>query len=300
MMSGVHNARRVPIIQLDPEFKEELMAIPLDRSNREMEYREWLNWLLKVICGGFQMDPAELGFVFGNEGQSSSMQGSSVGERISLSKEKGLRPLLRAIAFWLNEWVIQPVFEDYMIEFVGFDEETEKDRYDLDAIAIKNWMTVDEIRAQKDLEPLPDDQGQIILDPTWLQAKQAADMEGMEGEEGEGDDLFGDEDADMDEVGDDTDFEDDLGGGGRVRAARTRRARGGLELRGRDAPGGRAGPRAGGARQHSLGAKRSLILRATRSTEPCLQRKCLLHEGPGARPIRRVHRNRSRQRGSRD
>lgn len=215
MMSGVGNANRVPIIQLDPEFKEELAAVPLDRSNAEMEYREWLNWLLKIVCGSYGMDSAEINFVFGNEGQSTGgMQGSPVAERVALSKERGLRPLLRSIAYWLNEWVIQPFNEDYMIEFTGFDEQSEADRYELDNKAIRAWMTVDEIRAQKDLGPLPDGLGEIILDPTWYQAKQAADMAAQQEEQGgEQDSLFGppgeegEEDMeDMDFGGEDMDF----------------------------------------------------------------------------------------------
>jgi hypothetical protein len=213
LMSGVGNSRRVPIVQLDPEFKEELAAIPLDRSNREMEYREWLNWLLKVICGGFQMDPAEIGFVFGNEGQSSSLAGSSVGDRVSLSREKGLRPLLRAIAHWLNEWVVQPFNEDYMIEFTGFDSATEAERTELDVKAVTNWMTLDELRAQKDMEPMPDDQGKIILNPTFLQAKQQADMMAQQQQQGEPGEDDGDDEEQPSGLFDQPGDEPDIGGG---------------------------------------------------------------------------------------
>lgn len=176
MMSGVGNARRVPIVQLDPEFKEELAAIPLDRSNQEMEYREWLNWLLKVICAGFQMDPAEIGFTFGNEGQSGGLQGSPIGEKVIMSREKGLRPLTRSVCYWLNEWVVQQINPDFMIEFSGFDSESEEARGALDVQAVTNWATIDEIRAHKDMDPLPDKLGEIILNPTWMQAKSAADL----------------------------------------------------------------------------------------------------------------------------
>jgi hypothetical protein len=213
MMSGVANARRVPIVQLDPEFKEELSAVPLDRSNREMEYREWLNFLLKVICGGFQMDPAEVNFVFGNEGQTSSLQSASVGDRVTMSREKGLRPLLRSVEYWLNEWVVQAIDEDYSIEFVGFEAETESQRIELDTKTVQHWMTVDEVRAQHDLEPLPDDQGKVVLNATWLQAKQAQDMADQGGEEegGEfGDMMGGEEDLGGDEGGQDD--EGDEGG----------------------------------------------------------------------------------------
>jgi len=183
MMSGVGNSRRVPIVQLDPEFKEELAAIPLDRSNQEMEYREWLNWLLKVICAGFQMDPAEIGFTFGNEGQSGGLQGSPIGEKVVMSREKGLRPLTRSVCYWLNEWVVQQIHPDFMIEFAGFDSESEDARGALNVQAVTNWATVNEIRASKDMPPLPKEIGDVILNPIWMQAKTAADLAKQQAEQ---------------------------------------------------------------------------------------------------------------------
>lgn len=42
-----------------------------------------------------------------------------------------------------------------------------------DKMKAKNLVTVDELRAQKGLESLPNGEGRLILDPTWVQRPQA-------------------------------------------------------------------------------------------------------------------------------
>ena len=88
-------------------------------------------------------------------------------------------------------------------------------------LEVKSWKTVDEIRAEQDMDPLPEGKGEIILDPTYLQFVQ-----GMEAEAGEGGEDLGDgeddgsedshEDADGDSFGDGEDFgdagDDEFGG----------------------------------------------------------------------------------------
>ena len=82
-----------------------------------------------------EMDPAELGYVFGNEGQSSALNQGGPAQRIEYSKEKGLRPLLRALESWINRWIIGPIAPHLELSFVGLDTESEGQR--LDAISKK-------------------------------------------------------------------------------------------------------------------------------------------------------------------
>jgi hypothetical protein len=189
MLNGVAAHGRVPILQLDPEFKEDITTVNLANDGGEMEYREWVNWLLKVVCGVYQIDPAEIGFVFGNEGQGTGLQNSSAAERVSMSREKGLRPLLRSIAYWLNEWVVYQFDDNYELEFVGFDSETEQQRNTLDQISVQNWMTVNEVRALRDMPPVED--GDIILNGTWTSERnQRLERERQEKEAAEEFNMF--------------------------------------------------------------------------------------------------------------
>ena len=182
MLNGVAQHGRVPIVQLDPEAKEAIEAVHLNAEAAEMEYREWVNWLLKVVCGVYLIDPAEIGFVFGNEGQGSGLQNSSAADRVIMSREKGLRPLLRDIAYWLNEYIIYPYDDDYELEFVGIDSDTEEQRNKLDEQAVQYFNTVDEIRERRGEDPLPDGMGKILLNGTWIQHKQYLDEKQREEE----------------------------------------------------------------------------------------------------------------------
>ena len=201
MMHGPANAKRMPLVLLDPrtEAKQELTAVNLSQSNKEMEYTQWNSYLIKICCSIYSMDPAELGFVFGNEGQTSTITANGPSDRITASKERGLRPMLRALESWINHWLVEPMDEDFCIDFVGFDAKTEEQKVDLDIKALKAFKTINEIRSEHDMEPIDDQLGNLILEPSFLQVymqtmmaegqeempgEEPGQAEGEEGEEG--------------------------------------------------------------------------------------------------------------------
>ena len=193
MISGVENAWRTPITNSD-----ELQYINLQQSSRDMEYNAWMDFLIKICCSMYQMDPVEVNFKYGNAGQQSGLQEASNKEKITESKERGLRPLLRFLANSFNRNILWPISENFEFAFVGLDAKTHDDLADLNQKRVKTQMTVDEIRAEDDLPPLPDGMGEIILDPTylqWAQMKQAAAQGGGMGvpgsEMGEGESAQG-------------------------------------------------------------------------------------------------------------
>ena len=168
MMHGVRNAHRVPIVQLSPEFNEELSKVDMSHSARDMEYSTWLNFLIKLVCAVYTMDPAELGFVFGNENQTNSLATGSPQARIVSSKERGLRPLLRSLQTWMNQSLVFPANDDFQLTFVGMDVLGEQERIALDIQSLKSFKTINEIRAAHDLPPLDTDVANMVLDPTYI------------------------------------------------------------------------------------------------------------------------------------
>jgi hypothetical protein len=179
MINGVQNAWRTPITNA-----EELQWIDLHASNRDMEFSAFFDFLIKVACGVYQFDPSEINFTYGNTGQTSQMFQAPAEQRIKGSKDRGLRPLLRSIGTWINRYLIWPIDPDYEIEFVGLNPRDANDVIEQEKKQVSYKMTVDELRAQDDLPPMPDGKGEVILDPTWLQFAQAKDQEAMQGEEG--------------------------------------------------------------------------------------------------------------------
>ena len=85
-----------------------------------------------------------------------------------MSKEKGLRPLLRAIQQWVNRYVIDQLDDRFEIVFIGLDTSTAQEQLKMNIDKVKSIMTINEVRALYDLKPLPN--GDVILDPTFINA----------------------------------------------------------------------------------------------------------------------------------
>lgn len=177
---GAQNAWRTPITNA-----EELQWISLHSSNRDMEFSAFFDFLIKVACGVFQFDPSEINFTYGNTGQSSQMFQAPAEQRIKGSKDRGLRPLLRSLATWINRYLIWPIEPDMEIRFVGINPKDASEVIDQEKKQVSYKMTVDELRAEDDLPPLPDGKGEVILDPTWLQFSQGKDAQAQQEEGGE-------------------------------------------------------------------------------------------------------------------
>lgn len=171
MLSGVNNAWRTPMTNTD-----ELQWINLSNTNRDMEYSAWMDWLIKVTCAVMQFDPAEINFTYGNTGQDKQMFSTPVDQKLKQSKDRGLRPLLDDFAQWINVNLIWQIDPRYKLAFVGLDTKSADQAADLGKKRVSYLQTVDELRAEDDLKPLPDGKGDVILDPTWLQFAQAKDQ----------------------------------------------------------------------------------------------------------------------------
>jgi hypothetical protein len=182
MLSGVENAWRTPITNA-----EDLQWHSMHQTTRDMEYTAWMDSLIKITCAMFHMDPLEVNFKYGNAGQRGAMNETSNKEKLTESRERGLRPLLRFVAGCLNKYVIWPTNPNFEFAFVGLDATTRSETADLGTKLVKSTRTVDEIRAEDDLPPLPDGQGEVILDPVWFQAYQNKQAQAQAEEQGFGD-----------------------------------------------------------------------------------------------------------------
>jgi len=161
MLSGAHNSKKTPLIQLDPDNNEDLKALNLSQSNAEMEFEKWINYNIRQLCAIFQIDPAEVGFSFGDVGVKSTLNQRGPVEKVLMSKEKGLRPLLRAIESWLNKYVVNELDERFELVFTGMDVTPVEKQLEMDIKKVGAFMTVNEMRAAYDMEPLPG--GDVIL-----------------------------------------------------------------------------------------------------------------------------------------
>jgi len=175
MVAGVENAFKTPITNA-----EELQYINLQQSNRDMEFSAWFDFLIKVACAIYGMDPMEINFKYGDSGGSGgSMFESSNKQKLAQSKDKGLQPLLRFIQHRLSSFLVHRIDEDFEFAFVGLDAQTPDELADLNTKQVTSYKMVDEVRAEEDLPPLPDGEGQVILHAVWMQNKTMAAQQEM-------------------------------------------------------------------------------------------------------------------------
>ena len=165
-LEGVENAWRTPILQSEAGLE----WIDLHPTNREMEYNAWIEYLIKVTCAIFLMDPAELNFDMHGGVQQTPLFESSQEWKLKASRDRGLKPLLRFLAKLINEHIISKIDDHFVFDFVGLDELTEQEKHTLRTEQVSSYLTLNEVRRSDDLDDLK--YGDMPMNPTYLQAMQ--------------------------------------------------------------------------------------------------------------------------------
>jgi len=163
-LEGVSNSWKTPILQAEQGVE----WIDLHPSNREMEYGQWMEYLLKVSCGTFLIDPAELNFDLHGGVTQTPLFESSQEWKLKASRDRGLKPLLRFIAKQINEHIISKIDDHFVFDFVGLDELTEQEQHELRQEQVASYKTLNEVRRSEDLPDV--EYGDTILNPTYVQA----------------------------------------------------------------------------------------------------------------------------------
>lgn len=164
MIKGAKNSFQTPIFA----GMDEINWIPLTQNHSDIEFEGWLNYLIKVICAIYQTDPAEIGFPMKDIGKGGGLGGDNTEQKMDHSKDRGLLPLLRFMENYINTNLIDMIDSDFCLKFTGVNEESKKFELERQEKEVKFKKTVNEIRAEDGLPPLPgmDD---IILDPQYMQ-----------------------------------------------------------------------------------------------------------------------------------
>lgn len=209
-VAGVMNFHKIPILNGD-----KFQWVSTHQTNREMEYSKYLEFLIWVACAVYKIDPSEVNFPHDTGGGSQPLFGGDKTKSIQYSKDKGLKPLLKKIQFWINKYIIDRLNPEFKFVFKGIEDGDEANELEHDIKLVSNLQTVNEIRNKRGLPDLPKF-GDLILNPIiaqqvaqeqmMQQQNDAMAQQGMEESPEEGEvsnpfDQYGDEDDDPVGVG---------------------------------------------------------------------------------------------------
>ena len=181
-VSGVENAWKTPILQ-----SEGLEWVDLGKTNAEMEFGKWVEYLIKIASGVFLIDPAELNFDMHGGVQQTPLFESSQEWKLKASRDRGLKPLLRFFAKLINKHIINKIDDHFTLEFVGLDELSEQEKHEMLVEQISSYMTLNEARRTMDLPDLPG--GDVPMNPVYM---DALEKQGLSSQGGGGGDEGGD------------------------------------------------------------------------------------------------------------
>lgn len=176
-MSGVRNAHKLPIIEA-----EKMDFISTQTSNKDMEYSRYYEFLIKILCAVYKIDPAEVNFPLSGGSEQKSMFEGNNEARLKHSKDKGLKPLLRFIQSYINKNVISRLDKDYEFIFVGLEIEDQKSELEDDIKKVQNFMKINEMRRKYNLKDLSEEEGgEMILNPMLINMQVQKEMMNQQG-----------------------------------------------------------------------------------------------------------------------
>lgn len=158
-IAGVQNAWRTPITNM-----EDVSWIPLQPSNTDMGYQQWLEYLIKIVAAIYQINPAQFNFdVAGPQNAPSHMTVNEA--RQEVSKDRGLAPMVETFFKEVNRDLIAPHDPNWVLTPVGLDARTEEQAIELRQKALQSHRTMNEIRAEEGLPPVL--HGDVVMNPVY-------------------------------------------------------------------------------------------------------------------------------------
>ena len=138
----------------------------------DMRYKEFSEWLMKVTCSVFDVQPIEIGFE-PNGGLGGA--GYSEGQDI-ITNRKAILPLANFMKdIWDNVIQEELGYTDLEFEYQGLEFKDPKNEAEVNEILIRSGqVTVDEIRSQQQKDPIGVDKPFVIGTPTFIDAESMA------------------------------------------------------------------------------------------------------------------------------
>lgn len=155
-LQGLNGAWKIPMITAqDAKF------VNMTQNSKDMEFTEWLNYLIKMICADFNTQTEEInvpnkGGATGSNAGSTLNEGNTVKNKLQQSKNNGLIPLLKFIERIVNDQILRYYDSDYKFRFILGDPADDSSFIENIQAKQKAGMTLNEGRDLMHLPPLKD------------------------------------------------------------------------------------------------------------------------------------------------
>lgn len=155
-ITGQQNAWRTPIVA----GLDEVQWVPISASAKEMEYINFNNHLMRILCTQFQIDPMELGldYLVSSNGRTNMQQASSE-YKVNYSRERGLLPLLTFIEDLINCDILPALDKNlaakYKFCFTGYTDETPQTEIAQLQAEVSVYKSMNDVLRQTQKDPIP-------------------------------------------------------------------------------------------------------------------------------------------------
>lgn len=165
MMTGPNNNHKIPVFEgVDMEWTD------LQGTNKDMEFNVWIEFLMIMFCAVYTIDPSEMGWNFKQASQVFGQDGQK--ERLSHSREKGLKPLLAFLQKFFTKYIVSEINPEFEWVFTGVDLEDEEAKVKNIDAALKAGITSFEKQFLSYEGEKYDPKKHTILNSVFQQAQQ--------------------------------------------------------------------------------------------------------------------------------
>jgi hypothetical protein len=167
-ISGQQHAWRTPIVA----GLDEVQWVPMSGSAKEMEYINFNNHLMRILCSQFQIDPVELGldYLVSANGKSPAQQANNE-YKIAYSRERGLYPILMFMEDLINGEILPAIdkslADKYKFVFTGYTDETAQTEIAQMQAEMTVWKSMNDLLIQSQKERLKTPAGDLPMNQAF-------------------------------------------------------------------------------------------------------------------------------------
>jgi hypothetical protein len=167
-ISGQQHAWRTPIVA----GLDEVQWVPMSASAKEMEYINFNNHLMRIVCAQFAIDPMELGldYLISANGRSATQQANNE-YKIAYSRERGLYPILMFLEDLINADIVPAIdktlADKYKFVFTGYTDETPQTEIAQMQAEMTVWKSMNDLLIQSQKEKIKSPAGDLPLNQAF-------------------------------------------------------------------------------------------------------------------------------------